>query len=232
MRIKIKFKKSSKQVPINNQSILNSYIHNCLGRNNKYHDSSGNYTISHLYGGKFDYDTKMLNFDNGGFVIVTSTDSEFINKLLIGVLNNPILVNDMHFSSVEYIEEEVRDGWNHFATLSPFLIKEKGLNNRYSFVTLKDDKFESKVKTYLINKLSKIDNTLDLSDFDVNIPKNSKHKVKKILVKNVINSANQCQINIHTNKKVAKLLYDIGIGQSTGSGFGTIYKTENHHLYH
>ena len=51
------------------------------------------------------------------------------------------------------------------------------------------------------------------------------------MVKNVINHANQCHISIHTNKKVAELLYNIGLGQSTGSGFGTIYKTENHKTY-
>ena len=51
------------------------------------------------------------------------------------------------------------------------------------------------------------------------------------MVKNVINKANQCQISIYTNKKIAELLYNIGIGQSTGSGFGVIYKTENHKLY-
>ena len=82
-----------------------------------------------------------------------------------------------------------------------------------------------------INKLSKIDSSLDLSDFNIVIPKNNSHKVKKIVVKNVINKANSCHINVHANKNVVELLYNIGIGQSTGSGFGTIYKTENHHLY-
>ena len=101
----------------------------------------------------------------------------------------------------------------------------------YSFITLNDENFEGELQRYLINKLSKIDAKLDLSDFEVKIPKNDNHKIKKILVKNVINMANSCHINIHTNKRVAELLYNIGLGQSTGSGFGTIYKTENHHLY-
>ena len=65
----------------------------------------------------------------------------------------------------------------------------------------------------------------------VSIPRHVHHKVKKVLVKNVINKANYCHVSIYTNKEVAKILYHIGLGQSTGSGFGTIYKTENHSIY-
>ena len=68
-------------------------------------------------------------------------------------------------------------------------------------------------------------------NFDVKIPEHVNHKVSKVIVKNVLNLANTCHISIHTNKKVAEILYNIGIGQSTGCGFGTIYKTENKTLY-
>jgi len=50
-------------------------------------------------------------------------------------------------------------------------------------------------------------------------------------VKNVINHASSIQISVKTNKAVASKLYNLGLGQSTGSGFGTIYKTENYELY-
>jgi CRISPR-associated endoribonuclease Cas6 len=231
MRIKIKFSKNTGDVPVHNQAILNSYIHKCLGVNNEYHDTKSNYNISQLYGGKLNPSTNLLTFDNGGYIVVSSMDGEFINKVLIGVINNPILTAGMTFAGVDHISEKFHDGWNYFATLSPFIIKEYKDKNTYSFITLNNDNFQEQVKQYLINKLSKINNKLDLSDFDVIIPNSDKHKVKRILVKNVINSANLCHINIHCNKKVAELLYNIGIGQSTGSGFGTIYKTENHNLY-
>jgi CRISPR/Cas system endoribonuclease Cas6 (RAMP superfamily) len=63
------------------------------------------------------------------------------------------------------------------------------------------------------------------------IPNNPSHKVKRIMVKNVINYANQCHISIKCKKEVANLLFNIGVGQSTGSGFGTIYNTRNHKMY-
>ena len=231
MRIKFNFSKNTESITINNQALLNSYIHKCLGKNNKYHDAKNDYCISSLYGGKLNDDKETLSFENGGYFVASSENFEFLNKLLIGVMNNQGFTAGMNFCGVDYIEENFNDGWNYFVTLSPFIIKKYVDKKNYTFITLKDDDFSSKVKNYLVNKLTKIDNTLDLTDFDVIIPEHSNHKVKDIMVKNVVNKANQCHISIHTNIKVAKLLYHIGLGQSTGSGFGTIYKTENHHLY-
>lgn len=231
MRLKISFSKNTSDVKVNNQSLINSWIHKCLGVNNVYHNVKSDYNISHLYGGKLNADKQTLSFENGGFLIISSKNNEFINKMLVGIINNAELINGMKFSGVDYINENFLDGWNHFSTLSPFIIKNYTSKKIYKFLTLKDPGFEQQVKSYLINKLSKIDPTLELSNFDVKIPEHPNHKIKKIMIKNVINTANQCQISIFTNKKVAELLYNIGVGQSTGSGFGCIYKTENHSIY-
>jgi len=230
MRIRINFSPSKTPLPMHNQSLVNSYIHKCLGHNNPYHNAKNDYCISSLRGGKMNNDNT-LDFPNGGFLTVTSNNGVFLNTLLIGLINNKEFIHGMEFSGVTHINEKFYDGWNHFATLSPFLVKEYCDKKRYTYLTLKDKDFSSKLKSYLIKKITAISPDLDLTDFDVNIPDNPTHKVKTILVKNVANKANQCQINIHCNKKVAQLLYTIGIGQSTGCGFGTIYKTENHKLY-
>lgn len=231
MRLKINFSKNTSEISINNQALLNSYVHKCLGANNIYHDVKSNYNISQLQGGKLNEDKQTLTFANGGYIIISSIDVVFINKILVGIISNPNFIGGMSFAGVDHIDENFSNEWNYFATLSPFIIKEYTDKSTYSFLTLKDSNFEAKVKSYLIKKLSKIDSSLDLKDFDIKIPTSDSHKIKKVLVKNVINVGNQCHISIFTNKKVAELLYNIGIGQSTGSGFGTIYKTENRHLY-
>lgn len=231
MRIKINFTKNTTPVGISNQSMVNGFIHKCLGENNEYHDKPSDYSISSLWGGKLNEDKKTLSFENGGFIIVSSIDEDFIDKLLMGVLSNGELFHGMKFCGVNIPNEKFLNGWNHFATLSPFIIKETLDKGKYRFVTLNEPDFSSRVKEYLLKKINKINPKLDLRDFDVSIPSNPSHKVKKILVKNVINYANQCQISIKCNKEVANLLFNIGIGQSTGSGFGTIYNTRNHGFY-
>lgn len=230
MRFKIEFSKNTTPVPIANQSLLNSYIHKCLGKDNKWHDSEAVYSISSIQGGTLNEDKKTLDFKNGAYIIVTSIDLDFLNELSSGVLKNQDFIYGMKWAGTTPIKETFFSGWNHFATLSPFLIKVYDENKKYKFLTLDDDNFQEKVKDYLIHKIKKFKD-VDLTDFDVLIPKHDSHKVKKIMVKNVINKANQCQISINCSKEIAEFLYSIGIGNSPGSGFGTIYKTENRSLY-
>ena len=229
MRVKIEFTNNTEAVPVKNQHMLNSYIHKCLGINNKYHDGPSNYNISHLYGGNLIDDS--LCFNEGGYFIVSSRDQEFINDLLIGIMNNQELFCGMRFAGINHINEQFYNGWNHFSTLSPFIVEEKVGHREKRFLTLDDVEFERKLEDYLVNKLSKINPNLDLLDFRVSVPSNRSHKVKTIFVGTRANKANQCQVSIFTNKEVAETLYNIGLGKSTGSGFGCIYKTENHRLY-
>lgn len=230
MRIKILLSGTNNQLPINNQDIVNSFIHRALGKDNKYHNQKNDYSISSLQGGKWIPETNNISFVKGGYITISSLNKEFLDDILLGLYKTSFH-QDIKVLGIEFIEEQFYNGWNHFATLSPFIIKEQQDKKRYSFLTLDDINFESKVKNYLLLKLSKINPKLDFSEFDVKIENNPNHKAKKVLVKNVINRANQCQVSIKCKREVAELIYNIGLGQSTGSGFGTVYKTENHKMY-
>jgi len=231
MRIKIEFTENKTLVPIKNQSYINYYIHKCLGVNNKYHDSKNDYSISSLYGGNLTEDKLHLSFKNGGIIVVTSKNEEFLNDLISGVMSNQDLNWGMKFNKINFIFEKFINGWNHFATLSPFIIRKHINKKKYTYSTLNDSDFVYIVKNHIIKKLSKIYNGINLKDFDVKIINHPSHKVKKIMVKNVKNEANQCHISIFCSSDVAEKIYNLGIGQSTGSGFGTIYKTENKDKY-
>lgn len=230
MRLKILLSGTEKELPINHQHIVNSFIHRALGRDNQYHDAKNDYSISSLQGGKWIPNTQNISLKNGGYIIISSLNKKFLNDIILNLYTTKFY-EDIRVTGIEFIEEKFINGWNHFATLSPFIIKNYTSKDAYSFNTLRDEGFETLVKNYLIKKLNKIDPTLDLTNFDIKIPEHVNHKVSKVIVKNVLNLANTCHISIHTNKKVAEILYNIGIGQSTGCGFGTIYKTENKTLY-
>jgi CRISPR-associated endoribonuclease Cas6 len=229
MRIIVRLNGTNELVPIVNQHLMNGYIHKCLGENNKYHNTKNDYSISSLYGGKQLADKSYLDFSNGGYFVVSTINSEFFGDLIIGITQNNVLFKGITVNGFDTIQEKFYDGLNHFATLSPFIIKKYIDKKQYTFAKLSDDDFESVVENHLKNKLSKILNAE--VDLKVSIPKHNSHKVKKIMIKNCVNYANQCQVSISCDKKIAELIYNIGLGQSTGSGFGTIYKTENTKFY-
>jgi CRISPR-associated endoribonuclease Cas6 len=230
MRLKILLSATNKELPINHQHLVNSFIHRALGKNNEYHDAKSDYSISPLQGGTWIKGTKNISFKNGGYITISSLDEKFINNILLS-LYSTYFYEDIKVNGIEFVDEQFYNGWNHFVTLSPFIIKKYSSKKDYTFHTIDDEGFEVTLKDYLINKITKINPKLDLSDFDVKIPYHVNHKKVKVVVKNVVNIGNSCHININTNKQVAELLYNIGIGQSTGCGFGTIYKSENKSIY-
>jgi CRISPR-associated endoribonuclease Cas6 len=259
MRLLIKFSKNTSPVNIINQHIVNNYIYKkCLKEDEIYHNSKNDYCISSLQGGILNVQDKTLDFPNGGMIAITSQNQEFLNKITIGVLQNVDFSHGMKFNTFDLVQEEFINGWNYFATLSPFIIKEYSSKEKYKFVIFNDEKFLSKasertnekikilnekdfseaVTNHTKNKLKKIYPNINLEDFKIEIKTHQSHKIKTIFKefdhvnkKSVVNYANQCHVNVFCDKKNAEIIYNLGIGQSTGCGFGTIYKTENRHKY-
>ena len=230
MRIKVNLTGSEKLFPSNNQHILNSYFHKCLGNDNKYHDRKSDYNLSDIHSGKL-INKKYIDFSNGGYFIISSLNTEFMDDIITGLYKNTKFYSDIKIKNIEFIEPVFYDGWNHFRTLSPILLKKYESKHKYSFITFKTEGFKNYLEEYLKNKLSKINKDLNLSNFRIEYSEHPNHKVKIVMIKNVKNIASHIQFSVYTNKAVAHHLYNYGIGQSTGSGFGTIYKTENNSKY-
>jgi CRISPR-associated endoribonuclease Cas6 len=229
MRIKIEFTQPTREVPVDTQKYVNGYIHKCLGENNEYHDSRSDYSVSNLKGGKLDVKTKTLSFPNRPYIVVSSEDEDFLGRIISGCFNNDGFAFGMVFHDVHTVNENLIDGWNHFFTLDPILLREKRDNGKNWFVTVEDSDFGDKLRTHIIDKFSKVDPTLDLSDLELKVGHGKK---KRITVKdNVWCMGSAVKVMVKTNKRVASKLYNYGLGQSTGSGFGTIYKTENFDTY-
>jgi CRISPR-associated endoribonuclease Cas6 len=234
MKFKFVFTPNDTNVPINNQGEINRYIHTVLGHNNIYHDSPSDYCISNLQGGKLIPGTKLLNFDNGGFIIVSSyNDQKFMQTISAGIIDNPNLGWGMKFTSLETITEQFRNGWNDFATLSPVLIVEKSeVKSAWkNYLTLNSENFAEKLKDYLLKKLKILNErhnlNLDLSIFELKIPEHPCQKVKRVFVKTNLCFASQFRFNIKCSEKVAEYISANGIGFSCGSGFGSVYNRLN-----
>lgn len=259
MRFLIKFSRNTTPVSVINQHLVNNYIYQkCLKDDELYHDAKNDYCISHLYGGKLNPETKTINFPNGALIAITSEDEIFLNKIIQGVIKNPEFTHGMKFETFDFVSEKIYDGYNYFATLSPFILRKTISKKEYKFVVIEDEKFFAKAnpKTkervemlsyekfseflteYEKNKIQKLYPNLNLEDVKIEVKKNPSNKIKVIFKefdhmnkRNVMNFANQCYVTIYGNKKAVEKIYNIGLGQSTGCGFGTIYKTENHHIY-
>lgn len=228
-RIKINLTANEERVPINHYEYVTGFIHDVLGEGNPYHGGPSNYSISPLCGGKLNDDKKTLSFKEP-FIVVSTIDEEFMRRIMEGILEKEEFGFGMKVKNPNFLNEKFMSGWNHFFTISPFILREYTGFNQTRFVTMRDDGNEvlaNKLKRQITQKLKNIDPTLKLNDLDVHIVEHPKHKTKRIEYNGIINFANQCKVSVHCNSKVAEILYHVGIGQSTGVGFGCVCKTEN-----
>lgn len=214
MILKIIFSKPENGMRIDNQHYINGFIHKCLGKNNKYHNSFSDYAISSLQGGKLC--NGRLVFNENPYILVSSENSNFINDLIAGILTTDGNIEGIKFDRFEFSDYNVNDYYDKIITLSPILIKDKS-GMKLSF---KDEKFLEVLTNNCIKKL-KHAGIMDKS-FKIKIRNINKSKVKKIMVGNVFNICSLISLVVFGKPKTRKTLYNLGIGNSCGCGFGTI----------
>lgn len=225
MVITIFFEKTDKVLPFNNQHALNGVIHTILGKDNKYHDSFSHYSVSSIQGGKMSQDKKGIIFKDEPYIIVSSLETSFINNFLIG-LTKQISLNSCDFYGLKLKRFETTDLVPHteydvIITNSPILIK-----NKDGFkLTCKNDGWLQAVKDNCIKKLFHsgiVDETFDIK---VQNPENLKQKT--IMVGAIFNPCTSAILTVYGKKNTRKTLYSLGIGNSTGSGFGSVSIFQN-----
>jgi CRISPR-associated endoribonuclease Cas6 len=235
MRLRIDFTPSENSISIYDiQKICNKFVHTKLiGNNNKYHDTQSNYCVTPLVRGGIAKD-KTISYPNGSYMVITSQDEEFINSIYKNLFSPDLEIPElkMKLSDINIIEETFTNGNNYLTTLTPILLKNE--NNR--IVTYKDvnkEEYIRLLKSKIIYKINKFnpDHNIKYLDFDYNENDTNFNKTRNIDVNGIKNNVSQLNLKITTDRKTAELIYNLGLGQSTGSGFGTIYNTNNYESY-
>lgn len=252
MRIIVNLKIKNSINIADQQHIANYLIHKLCLRYEDYRNIPSDYCISNIRGGKLDKKTGLLNFKSVGKIYITSDDKKFIDIIKSNISN----INDndygIEFLSFDTLDDpKFYDGWNHFITLSPILFKDKfgGVDDMdtvldvNNFLSKKEDINKSRIITYnydsyssyMTNRVKKtllsINPKLNLNGFKMVVKKMDKERVRSMIVLTkgvyVNNYATHCNVDIYCSKYIAKIIYNIGIGQSTGSGFGSLATTKN-----
>lgn len=229
MRIIITFKPSMIEIPAKeNINLVKSYLHKLIGENNKYHGKPSLYSITPLMRGKYNKKNKSFSFPNGTYIIFSTIDQELMDVVLSNIYEINF-GNNLELFGVDVIEESFTDGNNYVTTLSPILLRD---GNHKEITYLNKDKFETLLTEKTIKKLYHVDKKLNLKDFSIKLTNDDTYnKINIIPVNKIPNTASKCNLVINTNKRVMKILYNLGLGISTGCGFGTFYNTINYNYY-
>lgn len=205
-------------VPINNQHYLNGFIHETFGKNNQFHDKFSNYNCSSLQGGTYNADTKALEFKTESpHFFISSPDEDFLMFAIKSFINTKASMFGMKFKSIGVFDNfKLHEYYDDIITISPIIVK----NNAGWKITVDNPEF---IQCLIENCRKKLLHAGIVDPtFKLEIINPHKAKSKCVWVGNVFNPCSNVRLRVYGKKKTRETLYNMGLGGSTGSGFGSI----------
>lgn len=217
MRLYFELSPNTEPVPWDYQHFLIGALHKWLGSNDL-HDGISLYSLSWLSYGERKGDA--LNFPKGAKWFISFFDSVVGKKVLSSTLADPEVCCGMRVTDIQIKESPVFNGAQRFVVATPVLIRTfdgKGLKH----LTYRDAEANKLLTQTLQTKLKKagINDLAAQIEFD-----QSYHnpRTKLVTIKGIHNKASLCPVIIKGSQEAVSFAWDVGVGHSTGSGFGAL----------
>lgn len=218
MRIHLELSNSKQILPFNYQSLLTGAIHKWIGASNVVHDQLSLYCFSWLQN-TITKKAGILTTEDSHFFIAAH-DENLIKSIVKGILNDPEICFGIHITNVQIINSPAFSTKERFITASPVFIKRK-FDQREQHISYDDPNAALYLTETLQNKLKSagISSEGIKVSFDTNY---TSPKTKVITYKGIGNKANVCPIIIEGEPEQITFAWNVGIGNSTGIGFGAL----------
>ena len=218
MRLHFNLTPNIQTVPFDYQHFLIGAFHKWMGWN-QLHDEISLYSLSWLQGGKMTKDG--FDFPNGAKWFISYWDEEIGKQLITNATNEPDVCCGMVVNEIQMQDTPLFGSRERFITSSPVFIRKYDENKKATHLTYKDEEAD----IYLTDTLKKKLKTAKI-DYDVKVSFDKtyfKPKTKLVTINGIQSKANLCPLIIEGDPKVVRFAWNVGIGHSTGSGFGAIY---------
>lgn len=219
MRLYITLTQSDSTIPFNYQQLLTGVIHKWLGENNTYHGVQNPFCFSWLQ--NISTSKKGITIEDGAYFFISSYDTDFIRTILKGAMKDPKLFNGSKVKDIQLVEHKDFTNKERFILASPILLKRKLNNGQYKYAEYNDSDFNELLTRNLKNKLDR--SGLSSENVSAYIDSSyTKSHTKLIEHKKIYNRVNICPIIIEGTPEQIFFAWSVGLGQSTGIGFGAL----------
>ncbi len=223
MRIYLTLSPNTEPVPFNYQQSLVGAFHKWLGEN-ELHDDISLYSLSWLDGGKMRPDKKGLEFRHGAAFFISSPLQKLHQQAVAGIFKDQLIRWGMKVTEVTMKVTPEFGNEHRFLTQSPILIKRpriEGKHHQYFFYN--DPESDQYLTETLQRKLARFDRPTDVSvAFDRSFPR---PHTKKTTFNRIDIRASVCPVIIKGNPEAVRFAWEVGVGNSTGIGFGALNHT-------
>jgi CRISPR-associated endoribonuclease Cas6 len=217
MRIQINIKSQNNPVPLNYQPAITGAIHKWIGKN-EVHDKTSMYSFSWLKGGN--RKGRNLIFENETSFQFSSYDNEIVKSIITGIQNDPTINYGLEVCEIVIQETPLFSKNEIFFVSSPVLVK-RSYDEREIHFTYDNVESDGLLTETMKTKLTRAG--LNADNVQVGFDRNySGAKTKLVYYKKIGNKANICPIIIHGTPEQIEFAWNVGVGNSTGIGFGSL----------
>ncbi len=222
MKICIQTSPNSSVVPFNYQQKLVGTIHKWLGAN-EIHDKISLYSFSWLLGGKKS-DQQGYTFPNGANFFVGFYNDAYLRLLIRSILSDPLMFCGLEVRDITIVDEPTfSEDAELFRLTSPIFIKryhDESKRHKYYFF---DNKESSELMTETLQHKMRIAGLPEDTTLKIEFDQSYDHKqIKMVTIHGVKSKANMCPIIIHGSPQSKLFAWTVGVGNSTGSSFGSL----------
>lgn len=218
MRVYLKLSRNKEIVPFDHQVNMVGAFHKWLGKN-EVHDGLSLYSLSWLRGGK-GLGKNGLVFPDGADWFISAHDTELIKKVVNGILDDPQVAFGMKVVEVTLRETPVCESGSRFYLGSPILVK-RNVGEKQKHFTFDEVEADAILTESFHFKLLKAGLSISgaVVRFDRSHPA---AKTKLSTYRNIKNKVNYCPVIVEGSPEQIGFAWDVGVGNSTGIGFGSL----------
>ncbi|WP_337042600.1 CRISPR-associated endoribonuclease Cas6 [Emticicia sp. 17c] len=220
MRLHIHLSRNKEVVPFNYQERQVSKLHYWLGKN-EIHNKQSLYSFSWLKNGE-QRGEKGLMFTNGSQYFISCFDNNLIKQIIKSIQADNDFGWGMKIISLSLEKEPTFNTEHSFSVGSPVFIKRLQLESKNSkFYFYNDIEANLFLTQTLTNKLKQAG--LPSSDIEVRFDESFPNPhIKGCMYKGVKNKGSICPIIIKGTPEQLAFAWNVGVGNSTGIGFGSL----------
>lgn len=220
MRLHLKTTPNIKPIPFNYQQKLTGTLHKWLGENNMEHGEISLYSFSWLR------DTQILkdglDCPQGASFFLSFHDTQRMKDVLAKIRTAPELFCGMVVNDVIIEDAPDLSSQDRFYLGSPVLIKRRKEDKIIEYY-YDNSECGKLMEETLRNKMQFAgvpnDDSLHI-EFDLSY---ERKKTKLVWYDGISNKANMCPVIIQGSNSTKQFAWNVGLGNCTGIGFGSIY---------
>lgn len=220
MRLHFFLSPNERPVPFDYQHYLTGAFHKWVGANDL-HDAISLYSLSWLYEGHARGGA--VEFPRGAHWFLSVHDESVVEGIVNNALADPEVCCGMRVARIEQ-QPTPRFGTRHtFKVGSPVLAKSKEVDGRVKHYIFSDDEADAALTATLRHKLDKARLGAPHNQVDVRFDRTYRTpKTKLVTIKNIRNRASVCPIIVEGTPEAVAFAWNVGVGNGTGSGFGSL----------